>query len=70
MPALIMVICFSDHEATLTLDARLAYRNKGDPTNRWTELANSVEERRLECSIATVSHLYMLLNGAIKPSSY
>uniref|UniRef100_A0A6A7G0D7 Protein wntless n=1 Tax=Hirondellea gigas TaxID=1518452 RepID=A0A6A7G0D7_9CRUS len=40
-----------DHQTVLTLDARLGYRNKGDPINKWTSLARSVEERRLECSI-------------------
>ncbi|XP_018007690.1 protein wntless isoform X2 [Hyalella azteca] len=40
-----------DIETQLTVDARLAYQNKGDPDDKWTPLASSVEERKLECSI-------------------
>lgn len=40
-----------DPDAVMTLDARLGYRNKGDPDSKWTEYALSVEQRRLDCSI-------------------
>ncbi|KAG7206268.1 hypothetical protein KM043_003652 [Ampulex compressa] len=35
----------------ITLDARLAYRNKGDPDDAWKPYAASVVERILDCSI-------------------
>ncbi|XP_011161073.1 protein wntless [Solenopsis invicta] len=35
----------------ITLDARLAYRNKGDPDNAWKPYASSIVERILDCSI-------------------
>ncbi|XP_037090771.1 protein wntless-like isoform X2 [Pollicipes pollicipes] len=37
--------------ATLTLDVRLGYKNKGDKTEDWSELAASVEERHLDCEL-------------------
>ncbi|XP_042243219.1 protein wntless-like isoform X2 [Homarus americanus] len=40
-----------DPHALMTLEARLGYRNKWDPEDKWTEYASSVEERRLDCSI-------------------
>ncbi|KAF2360316.1 hypothetical protein FHG87_008927 [Trinorchestia longiramus] len=39
-------------KTTLTIDARLAYQNEGDPPDHWTLIAKSVEERQLECSIS------------------
>jgi len=42
----------------LTLDARLAYRNKGDPDNAWKPYAASVVERILDCSIDNVTIFY------------
>ncbi|KAJ8679069.1 hypothetical protein QAD02_014856 [Eretmocerus hayati] len=35
----------------LTLDARLAYRNKDDPEDGWKHYTSSVVERNLECTI-------------------
>ncbi|XP_020295180.1 protein wntless [Pseudomyrmex gracilis] len=35
----------------ITLDARLAYRNKGDSDDAWKPYASSVVERNLDCSI-------------------
>ncbi|XP_046405904.1 protein wntless [Ischnura elegans] len=35
----------------ITLDARLGYRNRGDPDDAWKHYASSVEERTLECSM-------------------
>lgn len=40
-----------DPHATMTIDARLGYRNKKDPHHKWTEYATSVEERTLDCHI-------------------
>ena len=33
------------------VDARLGYRNKGDPPGQWTEYAKSFEARNLHCDI-------------------
>lgn len=33
----------------VTIDARLAYRNKGDSDNDWKYYASSIERRDLEC---------------------
>lgn len=38
----------------ITLDARLAYRNKGDLDNAWKPYAASIVERILDCSIDKV----------------
>ncbi|XP_046746151.1 protein wntless [Diprion similis] len=35
----------------ITLDAKLAYRNKGDPDYAWKPYAFSIEERSLDCTI-------------------
>ncbi|MPC23350.1 Protein wntless [Portunus trituberculatus] len=40
-----------DPNAVMTIEARLGYRNKGDPDTKWTEYASSVEERTLDCYI-------------------
>lgn len=39
----------------MTIDARLAYRNKGDPDNAWKLYAHSLEKRLLECTPLPVS---------------
>lgn len=39
----------------ITLDARLAYRNKGDLDDDWKPYAASVVERILDCSIDNVN---------------
>lgn len=44
-----------DPDAIMTIDARLGYRNFHDPDDKWTELATSVEQRRLDCSIEAPS---------------
>ncbi|KAG4072009.1 hypothetical protein HA402_010946 [Bradysia odoriphaga] len=38
-----------DSHAKLTIDARLAYRNKDDPDNGWKLYASSLERRDLDC---------------------
>ncbi|GLV43238.1 wntless [Carabus blaptoides fortunei] len=38
-----------DSRIHLTLDSRLAYRNKGDPPNEWKYYASSLEQRTVEC---------------------
>ncbi|KOX73809.1 Protein wntless [Melipona quadrifasciata] len=42
----------------ITLDARLAYRNKGDPDDAWKPYAASVVERILDCSIDDAMEQY------------
>ncbi|KAK2589041.1 hypothetical protein KPH14_001881 [Odynerus spinipes] len=44
--------------AKITLDARLAYRNKGDPDNEWKPYAASIVERILDCSIDDAMEQY------------
>lgn len=39
----------------LTIDARLAYRNKHDPDNAWKFYASSLEKRDLDCTSDNVS---------------
>ncbi|XP_070141150.1 protein wntless isoform X1 [Drosophila kikkawai] len=41
-------------ELQLTIDIRLAYRNKGDPANAWKLYAHGVEHRYLDCVTAHV----------------
>lgn len=40
-----------EENAMIHLDSRIGYRNKGDDVNDWKELANSLEERQLNCKI-------------------
>lgn len=40
-----------DPRIILTIDARLAYRNKGDPDDAWKLYTRSVEKRYLDCTI-------------------
>lgn len=47
--------CFVASRTKITLDARLAYRNKGDPDDAWKPYAASVVERILDCSIDDVN---------------
>ncbi|XP_037722566.1 protein wntless [Drosophila subpulchrella] len=41
-------------ELQLTIDMRLAYRNKGDPDNGWKLYAHGVEHRYLDCAPTNV----------------
>ena len=34
----------------VTIEARLGYRNKGDPEDEWKEYATSTEIRTMDCS--------------------
>lgn len=40
-----------DTNAVITIEARLGYRNRGDPEDAWVQYASSTEERFLDCSI-------------------
>lgn len=40
--------------AVASIDARLAYRNKGDPDNAWKYYASSLEQRSLDCTAENV----------------
>ncbi|XP_028029413.1 protein wntless [Bombyx mandarina] len=46
--------------SVITIDARMAYRNKGDPEEQWRLYTRSVEKRNLDCDIEIKSehHLY------------
>ncbi|XP_061724332.1 protein wntless [Cydia pomonella] len=43
----------------MTIDARLAYRNKGDPEDEWKLYTQSVEKRHLDCDIPVKSEEYL-----------
>lgn len=43
----------------LTIDARMAYRNQGDPDDKWKLLARSLEERNLDCTVDNVTNGYI-----------
>ncbi|CAG4939684.1 unnamed protein product [Colias eurytheme] len=45
--------------STVTIDARLAYRNKGDPDDAWKLYTHSVEKRNLDCDIEMKSEEYL-----------
>lgn len=40
-----------DPRTIITIDAKLGYRNKGDPDDAWKPYASAVEERGLDCVI-------------------
>jgi hypothetical protein len=48
---------FHQHDARvhLLIDARLGYRNKGDPPGQWKEYASSFANRNLDCDIDEVT---------------
>ena len=39
----------------VTIEARLGYRNKGDPEDQWKEYASSTETRTMDCTPPEVS---------------
>lgn len=41
----------ADNEGLVTMDVRLAYRD--DLLSEWTEMAHSIEHRKLNCSFTT-----------------
>ena len=44
-----------DPRVPVTIEARLGYRNKGDPEDQWKEYASSNETRTMDCSPPEVS---------------
>ena len=44
-----------DSRVHLLIDARLGFRNKGDPEGEWKEYAASFANRNLDCDIDEVS---------------
>ncbi|CAB3229891.1 unnamed protein product [Arctia plantaginis] len=51
--------------STVTIDARLAYRNKGDPEDDWKLYTQSIEKRHLDCEIDIKSEEYLYNCSAI-----
>ncbi|CRK99287.1 CLUMA_CG012559, isoform A [Clunio marinus] len=51
---------YNNPQSEITLDLRLAYRNKGDPDDEWKYYASSLEKRDLTCEVdnATDKYLY------------
>ena len=44
-------VCVPDEGAIATLDVGLAYRD--DSLSEWTEMAHSIEQRKLSCNFTT-----------------
>ncbi|XP_026750584.1 protein wntless [Galleria mellonella] len=44
--------------SVVTIDARLAYQNKGDPEDEWKLYTQSIEKRHLDCYIHNDEYLY------------
>ncbi|CAD7002799.1 unnamed protein product [Ceratitis capitata] len=51
----------------LTVDTRLAYRNKGDRQNDWKLYAHALEKRYLDCSLKTASQEESLFSCDMVP---
>ncbi|CAG9792799.1 unnamed protein product [Diatraea saccharalis] len=49
----------------VTIDARLAYRNKGDPEDSWQLYTQSIEKRHLDCEIEIKTEKYLYNCSAI-----
>jgi hypothetical protein len=50
---------YNKPDSELTLDLRLAYRNKEDPENEWKYYAHSLEKRDLHCVVDNFTDKYM-----------
>lgn len=50
-----------DARVPVTIEARLGYRNKGDPPGQWKEYASSNETRTMDCTPPNVQVLVALL---------
>lgn len=48
-----------DAHAQMTIDARLAYRNKDDPENEWKLYASALERRDLDCKSDKAADEYL-----------
>ena len=46
---------FAAPQTKLIIDARLAYKNKGDSENNWKHYASSIIEKNLDCEVENVS---------------
>lgn len=51
-----------DPHTVVTIDARLAYRNKGDADGDWKYYASALEQRHLDCSGDNVSLTFISFN--------
>lgn len=56
---------FPDPHSVLTIDARLAYQNKGDDEHDWKYYASSQEERSLDCQPEKLADGYLTSCSAI-----
>lgn len=50
---------YTPPHSKITLDMRLAYRNKDDPADKWTHLAHSMETRDLNCRLDNHTDKYL-----------
>lgn len=56
--------------AVVTIDARLAYRNKGEKDNEWKHYSSSLEQRELDCSGDNVSLYFTPTQNGIISSNF
>lgn len=54
----------------ITIDARLAYRNKEDPENVWHQYASSLEQRSLDCTADNVNISSHLSDSQFNKNTY
>lgn len=54
-----------DPRVVITIDARLAYRNKGDPEDQWKLYTKSVVQRYLDCDIGVKIEEYLYNCSAV-----
>ncbi|KAL7063574.1 hypothetical protein AAHC03_01751 [Spirometra sp. Aus1] len=57
-------------DALLTFDIRLGYRNRGDASDDWKEIAHSRETRPLSCTLDAVSTQHANESGSIDDGYY
>lgn len=50
-----------EQHTMLTIDTRLAYRNKGDKDNDWKHYASSLEQRELDCTGENVTYFSVII---------
>lgn len=56
--------------AVITIDARLAYRNKGDKDDDWKYYASSLEQRKLNCADDSCSTIPLFELGSLHHDFY
>lgn len=57
----LILVSYSAEKTVVTIDAKMAYRDKEDKDDEWKYYASSREERILECTMKEVWATYVLL---------